>query len=159
MLLIPVLVILSVGLALWGLYLWWAPSRAQRSLADLAPASGRPGWRWRAARWAEPLARWSLPDGPWQQSPLRLKFLQAGIAREDARYLYFGAKTVLPLALAGTALLLMQGFRGSTLQLLNGALNLFSGFLRTGCQSTYFICHYRKTTALFTCPRRFDSRI
>ncbi len=118
MLLIPLLVFLSVGLALWGLYLWWAPSQAQRSLEALAPASGRPGWRWRAARWAEPLARWSLPDGPWQQSPLRLRFLQAGIVREDARYFYFGAKTVLPLVLAGTALVLMQGFRGSTLQLL-----------------------------------------
>lgn len=114
--LIAVLVFLSVGLALGGLYLWWVPGRTQRGLQRLA--SGAPGWRRRAAQWAAPLARWSLPDGPWQQSPLRLTLMQAGIAREDARYLYFAVKTALPLALAGLAWVSMQGVGASGLQLL-----------------------------------------
>jgi tight adherence protein C len=75
-------------------------------------------WRAQAARWAEPLARWSLPAGPWQQSPLRLQMLQAGIAREDARLIYFAAKTVLPMLLAGAVLIGLPGKAGDALHLL-----------------------------------------
>jgi tight adherence protein C len=114
--LLGLLVFLSVGFALGGIYLWLVPNQAQRGLQRLAlPASP---WRAQAARWAEPLARWSLPAGPWQQSPLRLQMLQAGIAREDARLIYFAAKTVLPLLLAGAVLVTLPGKAGDALSLL-----------------------------------------
>jgi tight adherence protein C len=64
---------------------------------------------------ARPLARLSAPQGPWEQSPLRLMFLQAGIARPDARLYYFAAKTVLPFAAAAAAFAAMPG-RESLLQ-------------------------------------------
>jgi len=114
--LLGLLVFLSVGFALAGIYIWAAPSQAQRSLQRLAQP-GAP-WREQAARWAQPLARWSLPAGAWQDSPLRLQMLQAGIAREDARLIYFAAKTTLPLLLAGTALVLAPAKAGDALHLL-----------------------------------------
>lgn len=114
--LLGLLVFLSVGFALAGIYIWAAPSQTQRSLQRLAQP-GAP-WREQAARWAQPLARWSLPAGAWQDSPLRLQMLQAGIAREDARLIYFAAKTTLPLLLAGTALVLAPAKAGDALHLL-----------------------------------------
>ena len=114
--LLGLLVFLSVGFALGALYVWLVPSQAQLGLQRLAlPAAP---WRAQAARWAEPLARWSLPAGPWQQSPLRLQMLQAGIAREDARLIYFAAKTVLPMLLAGAVLIGLPGKAGDALHLL-----------------------------------------
>jgi tight adherence protein C len=114
--LLGLLVFLSVGFALAGICIWAAPSQAQRSLQRLAQP-GAP-WREQAARWAQPLARWSLPAGAWQDSPLRLQMLQAGIAREDARLIYFAAKSTLPLLLAGTALVLAPGKAGDALHLM-----------------------------------------
>jgi tight adherence protein C len=109
MLWLALMVFLAVVLGLTGLYLWLVPTQAQQRLEHLAAPSAQGAWTARAARWAEPLARLSIPGGAWQESPLRLQFLQAGIGREDARLLYFGAKTLLPLLLAGLVLLSVQG--------------------------------------------------
>ncbi len=116
MLWLALMVFLAVVLGLTGLYLWLAPTQAQQRLEHLAAPSAPGTWTARAARWAEPLARLSIPSGAWQESPLRLQFLQAGIGREDARLLYFGAKTLLPLLLAALVLLTLQ--RTGTLEFL-----------------------------------------
>jgi tight adherence protein C len=116
MLLLALLVFLAVGLGVAGLYVWLVPTQAQQRLEQLAAPAASTAWTARAARWAEPLARLSIPTGAWQESPLRLQFLQAGISREDARLLYFGAKTLLPLLLAGVVLAAVQGT--GTLELL-----------------------------------------
>lgn len=118
MMLLPLLVFLSVALGVIGLSVWLQPSQAKERLAQLSDASAVPAWTARAARWAKPLAQLSAPTGPWQESPLRLQFLQAGIRREDARLLYFGAKTLLPLILAGLMFLALQGSRIGPLELL-----------------------------------------
>jgi tight adherence protein C len=116
MLLLALLVFLAVGLGVAGLYFWLVPTQAQQRLEQLAAPAAPTAWTVRAARWAEPLARLSIPTGAWQESPLRLQFLQAGIGREDARLLYFGAKTLLPLLLAGVVFVAVQGT--GTLELL-----------------------------------------
>ncbi len=118
MLLMTLLVFFAVSLVLAGLYLWLVPTQAQQRLEQMAGPATPTAWTARAARWAQPLARLSAPTGPWQESPLRLHFLQAGIGREDARLLYFGAKTLLPLLLAGVVFSALQGSRTSTLELL-----------------------------------------
>jgi tight adherence protein C len=112
----PMLIFLAVSAAALGLLLLLWPSAVQRRVQQLArPVPGASGWGRHAARVARPLARLSTPQGPWEQSPLRLMFLQAGIARQDAQLYYFAAKTVLPLAAAAAVMLWLPG-RVSLLQ-------------------------------------------
>jgi tight adherence protein C len=115
MIVFPLLIFLAVSAAALGLFLLW-PSSVHRRVQQLArPIPGAIAWSRHAARVARPLARLSAPQGPWEQSPLRLMFLQAGIARPDARLYYFAAKTVLPFAAAAAAFAAMPG-RESLLQ-------------------------------------------
>ncbi len=111
--LLGVLVFLSISLAAAGLYLWLAPDRTQQRVQALQGASDMPaGWHETWVKVAGPLARLSAPTGDWEQSPLRVRFLQAGIRSERARLIYFGAKTVLPLLLGALAYAtLAQGSR------------------------------------------------
>jgi tight adherence protein C len=118
MIVFPLLIFLAVSAAALGLFLLW-PSALQRRVQQLArPLPGAIAWSRHAARVARPLARLSAPQGPWEQSPLRLMFLQAGIARPDARLYYFAAKTVLPFAAAAAAFAAMPGREGLLQQLL-----------------------------------------
>lgn len=105
MLIIPTLVFIAVTGTLAALFLWVIPTRTQQRLHAMAAAgsAGQNGWTETVMKVAGPLAKLSLPEGNWEASPLRLKFTQAGIRHPDARLVYFGAKTVLPLALAGIA--------------------------------------------------------
>lgn len=97
--LLPVLVFLSITLAAAGLYLWLAPDRTRQRVQALTEPEVQGGWQETLVRVASPLARLSTPEGDWDTSPLRIRFLQAGIRSEHARAYYFGAKTVLPLLL------------------------------------------------------------
>ena len=72
------LIFLAVSAAALGLLLLW-PSAVQRRVQLMARPVPR-DWGRRAARLARPLAQLSAPQGPWEQSPLRLMFVQAGIA-------------------------------------------------------------------------------
>ncbi len=60
---------------------------------------------------AGPLARLSLPDEDWQNSPIRLRFVNAGYRNKNAPIIYFGAKTLLALVFPGLYLL-AKGFGG-----------------------------------------------
>jgi tight adherence protein C len=117
MMVFALLIFLAVSAAAMGLLLLLWPSAVQRRVQQLAqPVPGAAiAWSRHAARVARPLARLSAPQGPWEQSPLRLMFLQAGIARQDARLYYFAAKTVLPLAAAAAVFAGLPG-RESLLQ-------------------------------------------
>jgi tight adherence protein C len=71
-------------------------------------------WVERAAKISSPFAKLSLPEEGWEKSPLRLRFMNAGIRDASAPAIFFGTKTILavlfPLAvyfgisLAGKAL-------------------------------------------------------
>jgi tight adherence protein C len=108
MLLLGSLIFLAVTSALAALFYWLTPSRTEQRLQAFAPAppsastSGSP-WTETVVRLAGPLARLSTPEGEWESSPLRLRFLNAGIRHPDARLVFYGAKTILPLALAALA--------------------------------------------------------
>lgn len=111
MLLLSILVFLSATLVVAGTYLWLAPNRAQDRLRTIAGGAREGAWVKRMTRIAAPLARLSVPEGTWESSPLRLRFLNAGIRREDARMLYFAAKTALPLLLAAMMFVILQAMQ------------------------------------------------
>lgn len=94
--------VLGVGLAAtWAM----APNPARARVRGLAPAGAAPGeglgvpWVERVVRFSGPLARLSVPDEGWETSPLRIRFMNAGLRGPAAPALYFAAKSALALAL------------------------------------------------------------
>ncbi len=92
-----------VTLACLILFTRLLPNRSQRRLQELEPSEERADWVAKMVSIASPLARLSIPDGNWETSPLRIKFINAGIRNTDAPVIFYAAKTLLPLvfALAG----------------------------------------------------------
>jgi len=123
MLAITVLVFLAVTCALSAAVLWLTPSRTELRLMAGRPTPDASGWSETIARVAEPLSRLSTPGGDWESSPLRLRFLNAGIRGPQAPVLYYGAKTVLPLAMAALtfAMLAWCGLGAPSLRRLSAA--------------------------------------
>ncbi|MEY3461565.1 MAG: Type secretion system protein TadC [Pseudomonadota bacterium] len=108
--LIPLLVFLAVSALLAGLYMWLVPTRTGQRLQALSVEAGESQWRQTAVRLAAPLARLSAPVSDWDSSPLRVQFFNAGIRHDNARLVYYAAKTVLPLALAAAAYMALTLF-------------------------------------------------
>ncbi len=88
--------------------MWWlAPRDMQRrieqaggvsvSLEPLSPAGA--GWVERIADISRPISQLSIPKEGWEDSPLRLRLMNAGWRTPEAAALYFAAKTVLALML------------------------------------------------------------
>ncbi|MGZ5181875.1 MAG: type II secretion system F family protein [Ramlibacter sp.] len=110
MLVFSVLVFVSVSLAFGGVFLWLAPSRAARRVQALAAGAGqRAQWTDTVVKVTSPFAKLSTPEGDWDKSPLRVRFFNAGIRHPDARLVYFGLKSLLPLVFGGASLLLLRG--------------------------------------------------
>jgi tight adherence protein C len=110
MFIFAVLVCLAVSAAVGGLLMLLVPSRLDRRLQTIEDPSARPGWATTVAQAVGPFAGLLAPQGDWAESPLRLRFINAGIRRDDVRVLYFGCKTVLPLLFAGGTWLLLRAF-------------------------------------------------
>jgi tight adherence protein C len=110
MFVLATLVFTAVATAAVGLYLLLVPNRLDRRLQAFEQPEARPDWTATVARAVGPFAGVLAPGGDWQGSALRLRFINAGIRREDARMIYFGCKTVLPLVLAGATWLLLRAF-------------------------------------------------
>jgi tight adherence protein C len=104
------LVFLTVTLGLAGLYLWWMPSEAERRLQALAPAPDT-SWAETVVKLVGPFAQLSSPTGEEEASPLRLKFLNAGIRHRDASLVYFGLKSLLPVFAAAAAFVVVRATR------------------------------------------------
>ena len=108
MLILSSLIFFAVTLAAVGFFLWLSPTRAEQRLQVIAPPREQSNWTETVVKIAGPLARLSSPEGGWENSPLRLRFLHAGIRNPDAPLMYFGAKTLLPLALAAFAYMALR---------------------------------------------------
>lgn len=114
MLLLSTLIFLSVTLGLAGIFLWASPTRTEQRLQIMvAPPPENGQWSETMVKLAGPFAQLSVPTGDWGSSPLRLKFLNAGFRRDDARLFYFSAKTLLPLLFAGLAFLAVRSVSDS----------------------------------------------
>jgi tight adherence protein C len=139
MLLLTTLFFLAITCAMLGAFMWLVPTKTDIRLRELAGPASKSPWAATIVKVAGPLANLSAPEGDWDASPLRVKFLNAGIRREDARLIYFAAKTVLPLLFAGIAYTLFQDGARDTLVLLMYVL-LAATF---GCYLPNLIVHLK----------------
>lgn len=118
MFVLTTLIFAALTMLMLAAYFWLAPTRAGTRLKRLAGEEEKSPWATTMVKVAGPLANLSLPQGDWDSSPQRIKFLTAGIRHPNARLYYFAAKTVLPLLFAGIAYLLMRDRAKDTLVLL-----------------------------------------
>ena len=139
MLLLSVLIFFAVTFGLVGGYLWLAPTKTGQRLEALAGAREKSTWTETIVKIAGPFARLSTPTENWDQSPLRVKFFNAGIRNDDANLIYFGAKTLLPLVFAGLALLALSTVEQPSLTLLFYVML----FAMVGCYLPNLILHLK----------------
>jgi tight adherence protein C len=100
-LLFLITVFVTVAAGILAVVYLFEPSAARRRLGLLEPdaapsASGNP-WVERLATVSRPFARLSVPDEGWEESPLRRRFMHAGLRDASAPLIYFGLKTLLAL--------------------------------------------------------------
>lgn len=103
--LFPILVFLAVALTIGGLSVWLMPTRTEQRLQAVSQTAGPSPWTETAVKIVGPFAQLSSPTSDARLSPLRVRFLNAGIRHPDAYLVYFGLKTLLPLGLAAVAYL------------------------------------------------------
>ena len=101
MIIVSALVFICVVLIAMAIFAYATPNRTQQRLHGMAAPQQQSDWTETLVKVTGPFAKLSTPDGEWESSPLRLRFLNAGIRRADARLIYFGAKGLLPLVFAG----------------------------------------------------------
>jgi tight adherence protein C len=102
------LIFLAVTLGVIGIFVWLAPTKTAQRLQAMSHPAERPRWTETMVNLVGPFAKLSSPTGNWETSPLRIKFLNAGIRHIDAHLIYFGVKTLLPLAFAAVAFLALR---------------------------------------------------
>jgi len=90
---------------------WLFPNKSQRRLQQVTGTEGKVDWAKTVVSVAGPFAKLSIPEGKWEESPLRIRFINAGIRHPNAGIIFYGAKTVLPVvfALAAYFSLLIAG--------------------------------------------------
>ena len=99
LILFSVLVFLAITLSSIGVLFWFVPNRTRKRLGQVSVERPDSPWTTTVVRASGPLARLSMPQGNWESSPLRIRFLNGGIRQPEAHLIYFAAKTVLPLVL------------------------------------------------------------
>ncbi len=100
MLIYAAAIFVLVTLASLVLMTWLVPNRAQKRMQELQLPGQKNDWLKTAVGIASPLARLSIPQGDWGNSPIRIKFINAGIRNPNAPILFYAAKTLLPLLLS-----------------------------------------------------------
>lgn len=108
MLLLPGLIFFTVTFGVIGLFLWLSPSKMEKRLKAMNGPDEKSQWTENIVKIAGPFAQLSAPVGDFDQSRLRLYFLNAGIRSENANIIYFGAKTLLPLLFAAITFLTVR---------------------------------------------------
>jgi tight adherence protein C len=101
----------TVALVLWAMSLGEGNQTAARlrNVVGTPDGASKAGDRLvdRIARATKPLAKLSTPEEGFADSPIRLRFMHAGIRTASAPMAYFGLKTVLALAVPALAYVLM----------------------------------------------------
>ena len=92
MMLFPALIFFAVVLTLGGVFLWLTPSKTEQRLQAMSNPTGKSQWTESVVKIVGPFAQLSAPPIDGQASPLRIKFLNAGIRHPDA-HLIFGEFT------------------------------------------------------------------
>jgi tight adherence protein C len=110
MMIMSALVFLAVTLGLRGDPPQVQACKAERRLQALAPAADT-SWTETVVKLVGPFAQLSSPTGEEEASPLRLKFLNAGIRHKDASLIYFGLKSLLPVFFATAVFVVVRASR------------------------------------------------
>lgn len=108
---LPILIFITVTLGLAGLFMLATPTKTQQRLRMLSDPEEKSNWIKSAVHLVGPFAKLSAPEGDWEKSPLRIRFINAGIRHPEAQLIYFGIKSLLPLLFAGVA---FMGLRVAT---------------------------------------------
>lgn len=111
-----VLVFIAAFIAALGLLQLFSPSRTRGRVqqiggqtVDTSATDGLDGaWVEKLATWAKPVSQLSLPKEGWENSQLRVRFMNAGWRHASAAPLYFGVKTLLAIALPTIGLAVMS---------------------------------------------------
>lgn len=82
---------------------------------DVSAAALQSPWISRIVKLSAPFSKLSLPSEGWENSRLRIRFMNAGYRTGTAPVLFFAAKTILTFALPGL-LILYAGIFGGRLQ-------------------------------------------
>lgn len=107
---ILILIFLAVTGLAWGATLWFDRDSALRQrLNQLINPEGSgeksliagSEWQARVIKAVGPMANLSTPKAGWDESSLRVRFMQAGLREASWPALYFATKTVLALLLPG----------------------------------------------------------
>lgn len=114
MMLFPALIFFAVVLTLGGVFLWLTPSKTEQRLQAMSNPTGKSQWTESVVKIVGPFAQLSAPPINGEASPLRVKFLNAGIRHPDAHLIFFGSKTLLPLVLAGLAYVALRASNQTT---------------------------------------------
>ena len=108
MLIYAAIIFFLVTLGTITLLNWLVPNKSQRRLQELAQPAEQTDWVKTVVGLAGPLARLSIPEGKWENSSLRIKFINAGIRSTNAPIIFYAAKTLLPLVLSAVAYLALE---------------------------------------------------
>jgi tight adherence protein C len=98
------------------------------------PQQAAPAWIQRIVKLSGPLAKLALPQEGWENSNLRIRFMNAGYRYSRAPVLFFAAKTLLALALPGLLVLYFGIFGGDE----GKPIAMLSSFLATAALG-YFL--------------------
>ncbi len=106
----------AAAAAVWFL----TPDRFRRRVASME-SEPRPSlvseeanpWVERVVKVTRPLAKLSRPKEGWEESPIRIRFMNAGWRSPSAPYIFYGTKTILALSFPLIALLLGGTVSGS----------------------------------------------
>jgi tight adherence protein C len=108
--LLPIVVFFAVTTGFIGVWLLVAPNRTDQRLTALTGEDPRSRtWAAKVVNAVTPFAKLSSPSGDWETSPLRVKFMNAGIRHSKAPHVFFGLKTLLPLVAALPTFLVLRG--------------------------------------------------
>lgn len=138
MLFIPVLIFFAVTCGLIGGYLWLTPTKTSQRLQALNGSAEKSEWKKNVIKIAGSFARLSVPANDWDQSPLRVKFFNAGFRNDDANLIYFGAKTLLPLIFSALAFVALRNLDQTSTSLLFYVMF----FALVGCYLPNMILHF-----------------
>ena len=86
MLIYGVLIFVLVTVGSMALLNWFIPNKSQRRLQELAGTPEKTDWVETVVSVAGPLAKLSIPEGKWEESPLRIRFINAGIRHPQAAH-------------------------------------------------------------------------
>ena len=96
--LLSIIIFFAVSSGFFGVYFWLVPGKTDKRLQALSKQETLPNaWGTKIVDVVSSFAGLSTPSGDWENSPLRLKFIHAGIRSPRLPLLFFGLKTLLPL--------------------------------------------------------------